>query len=213
MREKENSARVVLVRHAEPDFPIDRVYCDSSEDPGITPLGEAQAKEVANSLKDIDVAAIFSSPLLRTKLTAEYIDQWHSVEVVYDERLKERSLGVWDGLFFNEVEGQYPEEYRSWKKDQAGFAPQGGETAYDLLARVKPVIVDLVDRFKGRTVVVVCHVGPIRVLLADALGLPINKFRNLRIDPASVACVDYGCTQNNLIMMNFVGNARLVNIL
>ncbi len=213
MREKELSTRIIFVRHAEPDFPSDRVYCDAKEDPGLTPSGEIQAQGVAASLSSVSVDAIFASPLMRARLTSESIAEYHDIEVVYDERLKERTLGVWDGLFFTEVEHSYPDEYRSWKMDQAGFAPQGGETAFDLLARLKSLVVELVEKFRGRVIVVVCHVGPIRVMLADALGLPIDKFRCLNIDHASVACVDYGRRQNNLIMMNYVGSDRVSDIL
>lgn len=210
MREKELTSQVIFVRHGQPDFPSNRIYCDDAEDPALTEKGVGQAQEVADFLSNISVAAVYSSPLLRTRMTAEVIAKPLGLDVAIEPDIVERRFGVWEGLFFEEIAQRYPSEFLEWKKSQAAFSPEGGESAYDLLARVKPVVSNLVDRHKGQTIVVVAHVGPIRVLVADALNIPITHFRSLRVDPASIARVDYGSKQHNLIYFNYMAIDRML---
>ena len=204
MRERERSTRVVFVRHGETDFPLNRIYCDGREEPALNSLGIVQASQVADCLRGARIDALYASPCLRTQMTAETVAAGHGdLRIVFEDDLRERHFGIWEGLYFNEIESQFPLEYESWKRDQAAFKPDGGESVYDLAGRVVPVVSEIVARHRGETVVLVTHVGPIRVLVAEALGMPVESYRRLHIDPASITVVDYGLSQNNLILLNF----------
>jgi len=206
VREKEKATRVILVRHGETSFPQNRIYCDSKEDPALSSTGQAQAKQAAEFLSLENVSAIYASPSLRTRMTAEAIAAHHKyLSVNFDSDLVERNFGDWEGMYFEEIESQFPMKYKEWKENQAAFKIGSGESVYDLAERVVPVISKIITAHSGQTVVVVAHVGPIRVLLARALNLPVEGYRQLAIDPASVTGVDYGVSQNNLIFMNFHG--------
>jgi len=206
VREKEKATRVILVRHGETDFPQDRIYCDAKEDPVLNSAGLAQAKQAAEYLATEDISAIYASPCLRTRMTAEAIAKHHNqFPVEFDSGLVERNFGSWEGMYFKEIESQYPAQYKEWKQNQAAFKPESGESVYDLVERVSPIVAGIVAAHSGQTVVVVAHVGPIRVLLAKALNLPVEGYRQLAIDPASMSGIDYGVSQNNLIFMNFHG--------
>jgi len=202
MREKEPSATVLLIRHGKTDFPLDRIYCDEREDPALNAEGEAQAQSTATLLKDVKIDALYCSPALRTQRTAEIVAAGRNLEFNKREELRERRFGVWEGLYFHEIAEQYPEEHLSWKKDNAGFKPEGGESIYDLWNRMEPVFNEIVTQYKGATVAVVTHVGPIRTAAAQAIELPIPNFRRLTIDYASVTQIDYGKTQNNMVFLN-----------
>jgi len=80
---------------------------------------------------------------------------------------------------------------------------------YALANRAVAAIRRLISIHRAKTLVVVTHVGPIRALVAEAIGLPLTSYRQLRIDPASITCVDYGVKCNNLIFMNFNGSHGL----
>ncbi len=206
MREKEKATRVILVRHGETDFPQNRIYCDSKEDPALNSAGQAQARQAAAFLSLKNISAIYASPSQRTRMTAEAIAENHkSLSVELDPGLVERNFGDWEGMYFEEIESQFPAKYREWKENQAAFKTGAGESVYDLAERVVPVVSKIVAAHAGQTVVVVAHVGPIRVLLANALKLPVEGYRQLTIDPASMAAIDYGVSQNNLLFMNFHG--------
>ena len=203
MRDKEKTTQVIYVRHGETDFPIDRIYCDSQEDPDLNGQGRNQAEQAAQCLSKIDVAAIYASPCRRTNITAEAIANYHKCLVQQDRALVERNFGVWEGLYFHEIESQFPDQYKEWKQNQAAFKPDAGESVYDMADRVCTRIDQIISEHMGQCVVIVSHVGPIRVLVASALGMPIEGYRQISIDPASMSRVDYGRSQNNLILLNF----------
>lgn len=206
MREKEKATQVIFVRHGQTDFPVDRIYCDGKEEPPLNQLGMAQAAQAATCLQKVEIAAIYASPCRRTQMTAEAIAAHHKhCQINTDPALMERHFGVWEGLYFSEIESRFPEEYKAWKRNQAAFKPDSGESVYDLADRAEPAVKSMIDKHAGKCIVVVSHVGPIRALIASALGLPLAHYRQLRIDPASMSRVDYGKTQNNLIYLNFHG--------
>ncbi len=203
MRDKELKTRVIFVRHGETNFPLDRIYCDDREDPPLNEFGAEQAQDAAESLSGMRVAAVHASPCVRTQMTAQAIAAKHGgLNITLENSLRERHFGVWEGLYFNEIERDFPAEYLAWKKNQAAFKPEGGESVYDLLGRVTTKLNELVARYRGETIIVVAHVGPIRVLVSEAVGLPVESYRQLQIDPASVTIIDYGISQNNLILLN-----------
>lgn len=204
MREKERCTRIIFVRHGETDFPLNRLYCDDEESPPLNAAGQAQAQAAAERLSEISYDAIYASPALRTQMTAETIVRRNGGSIVTVDDLIERRFGEWDGLYFDDVEKRYPDEYRAWKVDPLNFSPQGGETICDLLERIKGAVTGFLEEFAGQTVVVVTHVGPIRVMVADALGMPLEGYRQLRVDYASLSAVDYGGRQNNILYTNRV---------
>lgn len=204
MREKEKATRVILVRHGETDFPQNRIYCDSKEDPALSSSGQAQANQAAAFLSQENISAIYASPSLRTRMTAEAIAAHHEgLSISFDSSLVERNFGDWEGMYFEEIESQFPAKYREWKENQATFKIGSGESVYDLAERVTLIVSTIIATHPGQAVAVVAHVGPIRVLLAKALNLPVEGYRQLTIDPASVTAIDYGVSQNNLMFMNF----------
>lgn len=202
MREKESAARVIFVRHGVTDFPTNRIYCDDREDPALNAEGLEHARNAAALLVRHRVDVIYASPSLRTRTTADEIAKATGREVHYRPALRERRFGIWDGLYFDEIERQYPDDYRAWKGDMAGYTPPGGETIEDLRQRVGAELATIVATHPQQTVVVVSHVGPIRVCIADALNIPLAWYRQLRIDYGSLTRVDYGRTQNNLVYAN-----------
>jgi broad specificity phosphatase PhoE len=203
MREKEPTTCIIYVRHGKTDFPTDRIYCDDREDPPLNAAGLAQARAAAKLLlahRPIDV--IYTSPSGRTRMTGNEIAQVVKAPIVEDQNLRERRFGVWDGLYFKDIAEDYPEEYQSWRQDPVYYTPQGGETIDGLLGRVKTAVEGMIRDNQGKTILVVSHVGPIRVCLTEALKIPIAYYRQLRIDYAALTRIDYGTHQNNLVYAN-----------
>lgn len=202
MREKENSTCIIFVRHGRADFPHDRLYCDEREDPPLTEEGILQAQHAAALLEKQEIDVIYSSPMRRTRSTAELIARNGNVPVLYSAKLKERPFGIWDGLYFDEIARDYPEQFQAWKRDPISFVPEGGETITEHKERVTQALAEIIDNHRGRRIVVVSHVGPIRMWITDALSMPLSAYRRLTIDYASVTRINYGSKQNNLVYMN-----------
>jgi probable phosphoglycerate mutase len=206
MREKEKSTRVIFVRHGKPDFSYDRLYCDEREDPVLTEDGHRQAAAAAALLRDEPVDVIYVSPMQRTLMTAQPIIDILGVPVHTDARLKERPFGIWDGLYFDAIQRDYPDDFKAWKRDPVTFVPEGGETIQDHMTRITGAVQGIVATHPGELIVIVMHVGPIRMCVTDALRMPLIGYRQLTIDYGSLTCIDYGQRQHNLIYMNRLGH-------
>jgi len=202
MREKEKSTRVIYVRHGKPDFPHDRLYCDEREDPVLTEEGLKQAEAAAQLLKAEAVDAVYVSPMQRTRMTAQPIIDALNVPFHVDAQLKERPFGIWDGMYFDDIQRDFPDEFKAWKRDPVGFVPEGGETIQDHRVRITDAVQEIIARHPGGVVVIVMHVGPIRMCVTDALQMPLAAYRQLTVDYGSLTRIDYGRRQNNLIYLN-----------
>lgn len=208
MREKERATGVIFVRHGRADFPHDRLYCDDREDPALTSDGLEQAAQAALMIRGQPVAAIYASPMLRTRSTAEPIVEATGAALQLHPGLRERPFGAWDGLFFDDIARDHPEEFQAWKRDPVRFVPEGGEPIDAHLERVTGALREIIAAHPGELLVVVAHVGPIRMCLTDALSMPLEAYRRLTVDYGSLSRVDYGRKQNNLIYMNMYHRER-----
>jgi len=206
MREKEKSTRVIFVRHGKPDFPYDRLYCDEREDPVLTEEGKLQAQAAAVMLGDEPVDVIYVSPMQRTQMTARPIIDKLQVPVHIDAQLKERPFGSWDGLYFDAIQRDFPEDFKAWKRDPVSFVPEGGESIQDHMTRITGAVQRIVESHPGELIVIVMHVGPIRMCVTDALKMPLIGYRQLTVDYGSLTRIDYGKRQNNLIYLNRQAN-------
>lgn len=203
MREKEKTTSIIYVRHGKADFPYDRLYCDDREDPPLTEEGGRQAENAARLLARDSVDVIYASPMRRTLTTAQAVAEATDAPLRTHEGLKERPFGIWDGLYFDDIARDFPDEFQAWKRDPIEFVPEGGESIRDHMARIKGAVDEIVAAHPGELIVVVAHVGPIRMCVTDALCMPLEAYRRLTIDYGSLTRVDYGRRQHNVVYMNF----------
>lgn len=145
-------------------------------DPSLDDLGVAQAALAAASLRDVH--RVVTSPLARTRATAEAI----GAPVTVDERWLELDYGAWDERPLREVA---PAEWAAWRADPS-FAPPGGESLDALGRRVRQACDDLADEAAEHDVVVVSHVSPIKAAVAWALGADDAVTWHLFLAPASL---------------------------
>ena len=202
MREKEKNTRVIYVRHGKTDFPEDRIYCDDREDPQLNATGINQVEGLKKFFQENEIDAVYVSPIKRTLMTAEEIVSVTKAPLIKSDNLKERNFGILQGLFFSEIKENYSLEFKKWKENPAEFKPKGGESIFDLHKRVKEIVKEAVSKYIGKTIVIVSHVGPIRMAITDAFQMPLKSYRQISIDFASLTRIDYGKSQNNFIYLN-----------
>ena len=106
------------------------------------------------------------------------------LEVRFDERLRERGFGAWEGLTMAEIEATFPDEERRWRA--GGPGPEDAETFEEFAARVGSFIDEVGPRHDGESVLVVAHGGTIRVVHALASGL--DYVRDRQSIPAVANC-------------------------
>jgi probable phosphoglycerate mutase len=145
-----------LVRHGEAESNAAMRFGGWSPVP-LTDKGRRQADAVARALALRGPTALVSSDLVRARQTAEPIAAATGLELALDERLRERSVGVFDGLLFTEAEARYPEAWARMVARDHDAVPEGAETVDHVFARVTAAIEALVDAHRGGRVVVVTH--------------------------------------------------------
>lgn len=171
---------LALVRHGQSESNLSGCIGGHSQTP-LTELGQRQAHRTARALAD-DFApgVVISSDLLRARQTAIPIAQACNVELVIDPRLRERSLGVLDGLTFAEAEAADPDIWRRLRDRDPDACPSGGEPVDAVFTRVSQAIDDIARRHAGGRVVVVSHGLAIYHAFAHICGLG-SPARGLRV--------------------------------
>ncbi len=185
------TTRLYLVRHGATPMTMEDKF-SGSENVYLSEEGRAQAERLAQRLKDVQLAAAYSSPLDRAVETATIIAKPHGLEILKLDGLREISHGHWEGMTRREVEARYGEEYATWEEDPFTFAPEGGDSGISVLARALPAIREIVVRQKDRDVLVVSHKATIRLLISSLLGFDPRGYRD-RLDqaPACLNIVDF----------------------
>lgn len=174
--------RLVMLRHGQTDFNAGS-RMQGQLDSALTELGRAQAIAAAEVLGKLQPLLIVSSDLHRAYDTAIKLGERTGLQVRPDERLRETHLGEWQGLTHTEVDEQAPGARLTWR-DDAAWAPHGGESRVDVAARSVPLVAELVSAEPewgdadepDRPVVLVAHGGLIAALSAALLKLPVANW-------------------------------------
>jgi broad specificity phosphatase PhoE len=186
------TTRLLLVRHGETIANREYRYIGVRDDP-LSGQGHTQATQLAEALSVLPVAAVYSSPLQRAYQTAIPIAARHNLEVQSIDDLCECNFGTWEGLSHAEVVARSPQDAQhlhDWEQNTA-IAPPGGESFETMQARVSTAVEHLALEHPDQTIVLVSHVGPIKVLLCAALDAPTSSVFRIFLDPATISVVDW----------------------
>ena len=188
------SLTLYLLRHGQTPFSRDNIFCGAGLNPGLTESGHEMARRFADVYAPaLPWAAVYSSPLTRTRQTAAPICAALGVEPQVREELKEIAYGAWEGLPLDQISGEYHDDYLRWTADPAWHAPTGGETAVTIAGRAMRVVEEIKSRYRFGNVLVVSHKATIRILLATFLGIDVGRFRyRLGCPVGSVSVVEFG---------------------
>lgn len=176
---------LLLVRHGETDFNRDRRVQGIVDNP-LNAAGLEQARRVAQALAGRGIAAIYSSPLLRARTTAETIAGLLGLPVVIEHDLRELHQGELDGLTGEELRARYPDVLRAWATDAGSVRLPGGESLQDCQDRIWGVVERLRERHPDSAVLAVSHNLAILSAVCCALGLELSHFRRLRLENGAV---------------------------
>lgn len=199
----------LCVRHGATQYSLDKRFSGSGgEDVPLATIGELQAKAVAGELRERGGAdVIVASPLLRTRQTAAAIAEAIGAPIEIEDDLRECSFGEWDGLTFAQVQQQWGDFVDEWL-GSTSVAPPGGESFEDCRARVEQARLRIVDRHPGCRVVVVAHVTPIKLLVARAVGAPLDALYRMELNPCSLTTLAW-FPDGNTSMFGFSEVAHL----
>ena len=166
-----------LIRHGDTEASGDGIFCGDL-DPPLTATGLRQADALAAVTRTLSLSAIYVSPRLRARQTAEPTTRATGITPVVEEGLREIGYGTWEGRKETEIKEAEPEAYAAWSLDPAIHSPPGGENGYAIAARALPVIERIRASNSSGNVLVVSHKATIRVVVCALLGLHIGRFRD-----------------------------------
>jgi probable phosphoglycerate mutase len=182
----------LLVRHAaHADF--GHRLTGRGPDGGLTQDGRSQADTLAAELSRDAVAAVYTSPRLRTRQTAEAVAAVHGLPVIVAEPLDEIDFGAWTGRSFEELDGQ--PEWDLWNSRRSLARCPGGESMTEALHRAAAFVDEVGQRHEGQTAVLVTHCDIIRALLCREHGRSLDDILSFEADPASVARLAVGAAR------------------
>lgn len=171
---------LVLLRHGQTDYNV-AGRMQGHLDSQLTEAGLAQAVAVAPDMAKVGPDRIISSDLKRARDTAGYVGGACGLPVTLDQRLRETHLGEWQGRTVLEIEQDYPGAIATWRSDPA-WAPPGGESRVDVVARSTPVVEELDAALTDApvaTAVLVAHGGLIAGLVCGLMGLPTSSWPSI----------------------------------
>ncbi|MEV4149585.1 bifunctional RNase H/acid phosphatase [Amycolatopsis sp. NPDC049691] len=193
---KGTPTRLLLLRHGQTEMSALRRYSGRGDVP-LTELGRAQAAAAAKRLAAMDglvvdgqAVPIVSSPLTRTKQTAQAVADALGGRVETHPGLIETDFGDWEGLTFAEAADRDPELHSSWLGDSS-VPPPGGESFDVVHRRVRKARDELIAEHGGKTLVLVSHVTPIKTLLRMGLDAGPQLLFRLHLDLASLSIVEF----------------------
>jgi probable phosphoglycerate mutase len=164
---------IILIRHGETDWNSQqRMQGHSNSD--LSEVGRGQIQALGELMKNVSFDHIYSSDSLRARQTAEAITQYSGHALQFDQRIREKNLGVFEGLTSTEAKERHPEIYRLFKTAGANYVIDEGESTQQLLERALEFIEEIRLRHPQERVVMVTHGGVVRVLMKHALGLSID---------------------------------------
>ena len=188
---------LIMVRHGRTALTESRkISGGDGENPDLSELGNKDAAEVALELARVGSSGAFSflakpvvvihSPVKRAAQTASKIAQKLGAEQVELADLREIGFGDWDGLTNEELFVGHETQYQAWRGSY-DVAPPNGESLKDFDVRVNRSLDFILDKFAGKTVVVVAHVMPIRGLLRIANDASVAGYWRVDLGPASIS--------------------------
>jgi broad specificity phosphatase PhoE len=185
------STRVFMIRHGATTLSAEDRFAGST-DVALSDEGREQARRLGERLAGEELAAIYCSPLGRTRETATLVAAPHRLAPVARDGLREIDHGRWEQMRRVEVEHAFPAEYAAWEMDPFTFAPQGGESGLAVMARALPVVRDAVAAHAGGCIAIVSHKATIRLVIASLLGIDARGYRDrLDLSPASLSVLDF----------------------
>ncbi|MGE3309025.1 MAG: histidine phosphatase family protein [Limisphaerales bacterium] len=181
---------LLFVRHAEVEEAYHRVF-GGRIDMAISALGRTQAAKLAEYVaRRFSVDAVYASPMRRVRMTLEPVLARIPREPVVDDDLREVDFGAWTGLRWEQISERFGVTAFDWLDNlERGTMPEA-EPEEMFRRRLERVLGRILAEQAGRTVLVACHGGVIRMALAVLLELPLHKMTHLEIDYASLTWVD-----------------------
>lgn len=169
---------IYLIRHCEAMGNHKRLF-QGSTDCEISEIGAKQLEFLKERFKNIELDAVYSSPLLRAQKTAQAVADGKGLTIVTRKNLAELHGGVVEGRPFQEAFNAIPGLADAWNNHPQDFAPEGGEAMRDAYVRIYDEIIALARGNRGKTIAAATHGGVLRCLMCRVLYYDITRLKDV----------------------------------
>ena len=184
------ACRIYLIRHGETTN-AEEVCFNGHYDIGLSKNGLKQSLCIAEALKIAPIKAVYSSDLKRTQIGAKNIADKHNLRHIPYKELRELAFGDWEGLSVADINRKHPEKLKERLNNLELFHVEGGESFFQLRDRVIPKFKTIIAEHPDDTIVIFCHGGVIRTILAHILKISIKNLFRMNQPYASVNIIQY----------------------
>ena len=181
-------SKLFLVRHGETDWVKDH-RCHGFSDIPLNAKGLMQAERLRERLRRERLDVIYCSDLQRAQHTAQIAASAHGLAVVPCPELREIHFGEFEGAIFEQIGERNLAVAQAWLERSLTLAMPGGESLPQFAQRVAAFAPRL-NSHDDQAVLIVAHSGSLRALLCHLLGMGLEQWWQLRIEPASVTVVE-----------------------
>ena len=158
---------IIFLRHAQAKNNVERILAGRKEGFPLTQIGLQQAEKIAKFLKPLEISAIYSSPIERAISTAKLAAKSLNLEVKTDSRLTEIEMGMFSGMFYEDMFTKYGNVFLKFYQDNPIIEENGVETFSNVKKRVLDIVNYCSKEHKGQNVLLVTHMDPIKAILSN----------------------------------------------
>ncbi|HEV7859765.1 MAG TPA: histidine phosphatase family protein [Pyrinomonadaceae bacterium] len=203
-----DTTRVLLIRHGQSEGNAAGRFGGHTATP-LSERGRAQASATARALATENFSAIYSSDLERAVETAQPLARLTGLEVQLTDAFRERSVGVMEGLTFEEAAQQHPEQYAALLRRDFEHILHGGESYRQLLDRAARELDQAIERHRGTAIAVFSHTGTICILTLHLMGaLDAPELRPVWIATANCGITRFDLRADGFVRVHAINDTR-----
>ena len=182
-------ATIYLLRHAESSANSAGILAGRLPSISLSKAGKVQSRAIVKALNNLEVTHIYSSPIQRCLETIEPFAKSSNRKVTSAPNFIEMDYGDWSGRKLSALRRE--KLWKSIQKRPSTVRFPNGESFQEMQARIKKGLNELAKKHKKGRILVVSHGDPIKVVIASALGMNLDDFQKLVVDPASLTIIDW----------------------
>jgi len=211
--------KIYLIRHGQTEYNDKNIFRGHLDIP-LNSYGISQAESVGKALKVIDFNAIYTSPLIRAKKTAEIIHKYQSgkISINVENDFTDLNYGKWQAKSKEEVKNNYPKLYHEWEISPYSTKIPDGESLYDAQKRSWNCLVKIINNNKDKTICIVSHRVINKLLISKILGILKTGFWKIKQDTGCINIMEYKDKKFMIIKLNhnanvsdFIGSAASID--
>ena len=169
-KEQSSPTRLLLIRHAQTKWNIQRRFQGHGDSP-ITEEGQEQLQRLKSRLAGLEFDVVYTSDLRRTMETSQMLSGKQRVE---EPRLRERGVGILEGLNLEQIMAEHAEAFRAFRSGDKDHQIEGGESLQIAFNRAWTFLEEIPEKHPGAELAAVSHAGLIRLICKQILGLALD---------------------------------------